>query len=370
MIVYYFGADSPWFGQDETTIRRRNMAILLTLSQQPSVEKVVNVVRTTRKGIFKTKNEKSSENPNIINLYIAPIVPERGALKIITRSINQFLLKRMNPSVFQNSLSNQKLAWCYWPQGFEDFEFLGLDMEMVFDTDHNIIDDPNVLNEKKSQRTKLLLRAGKKAKYVLSSSRSMLDWYHNNGFSNTQLVMNGVFEDRIDLEPITIVNKPYQVTYCGTLSKWLKMDWLLKIINEKPDWKFTIIGDNYKSEVSSKLEQISNVELLGYLEPKEVDSVIKQSNVCFGLYQKDKALDVNSMKLYDYLAQGVSVVVNEYHPNLNQDFADLLNIASTYEEFKSLLEQPNSFSKQKIENFLMSATWNQKIQPIIEPLND
>src|SRR5690606_30206383 len=100
---------------------------------------------------------------------------------------------------------------------------------------------------------------------------------------------------------------------------------------------FNFIGNNYKTDISETLKKYPSVKLHGILEPMEVDAIIKRSNVCFGLYQKNEALDVNSMKLYDYLAQGIPVVVNEYHPNLGNDFGYLLNIASTYDEFKRLL---------------------------------
>ena len=367
MIVYYFGADAPWIEQNESNIRRRNMAILQAIAQNEQITKIYNIIRTQRASLGKKSKTQSSEHPKIENVFIAPILPERGILNYL-RPLNSFLLKYMNRKVFKQSAHTKQIAWCYWPKGFEDFQLLNLSMDMVFDTDHNIIHDPNVVAEQRAKIEQQLTEIGHSAKMILSSSRSMLEWYHNNEFSNTELLLNGVFADRINSKPTTKSKESYQVTYCGTLSKWMKLDWLLQIIEEKPDWKFTFIGDNYKSEVSSKLEHFSNVELLGYLEPKEVDFFIRQSNVCLGLYQKESALDVNSMKLYDYLAQGVPVVVNDYHPNLSQDFGECLNIAATYEEFKSLLEAPKSINEKQLEAFLNGSTWNQRVNPILDKL--
>lgn len=365
MIVFYFGADSAWKQGCENSIRRRNMAILIALSEQPSVTKVYNIVRCTRDLVIKKWKEKESENTAIVNLYIAPIVPERGILRWMARPINRFLLKKMNSKAIHTSKKNKNLAWCYWPKGFEDFDYLRLDMDMIFDTDHNIIDEPNI--ENRLERKQLLLKAGTRAKYIVSSSRSMLDWLHQDGLKNTELLMNGVFDSRINLKSSNSETR-YNVTYSGTLSKWMKIDWLTKIVRDQPHWTFNFIGDNYKTDIVSRLEQFPNVKMFGFLAPQEVDAIIKKSNVCFGLYLKEEALDVNSMKLYDYLAQGIPVVVNDYHSHLEQDFNGLLNIASTYEEFKSLLEHPKPINHEVLEQFLINATWKQRLKPILEQL--
>ncbi|TXD81359.1 glycosyltransferase family 4 protein [Subsaximicrobium wynnwilliamsii] len=365
MILYYFGADTAWHEQSAAALNRRNMALLFALSNQESISTVYNVIRSTRSTVFKNRKKQKLATTKIINVYVAPIFPERGFLNHITRPINRMLLKMMHPKVFEASTVGKKLAWCYWPKGFEDFEFMGIDMELIFDTDHNIIDEPNIGNEKKEERRLLLLRAGKKAKYILSSSRSMINWYQQYGLSNTKILMNGLFEERVNLTPNLKENKNYVVTYCGTLSKWLKLDWLFKILHERPEWSFNFIGANYQTDITTQLEEFSNVNLCGFLNPKQVDEILKQSDVCFGLYQKDPSVDVNSMKLYDYLAQGIPVVVNNYHSNLKEDFNDLLNIANTYEEFESLLANPKQMNLNKVEQFLEASTWNYRVKNII-----
>lgn len=368
MIVYYFGADSAWSPEAQSEIRRRNMAILSAISNQSSVTKVYNVIRSTRSVVLGNRNKAHNTEEKIFNLYIAPIVPERGFLKQFARPINQWLLKKIYSKEFSSSNSEKKLGWCYWPKGFLDFEYMDLDMDMVFDTDHNIINEPNNEKADSEAREKLLLQAGKRAKYILSSSRSMLDWYNKKGLLNTKILMNGVTWQRVNLNPLAHKNNTYTVTYCGTLSKWIKTDWLFKVIQEHPEWHFNFIGTNYKTNIDAELAKFSNVTLLGFLEPKEVDHIIKQSDVCFGLYQKDNALDVNSMKLYDYLAQMVPVVVNDYHAYLNEDFNTLLNIARSYEEFEKLLANPLKNNRNELNQFLYSSTWNQRVKNIFNDI--
>ena len=322
MVVYYFGADAPWAAQTEGDINRRNMAVLLTLAQQPQVEVVYNIIRCTRTLLFKKTLQIRSQHPKIKNLYIAPIVPETGVLKWLTRPINHWILKGLYKGALKRH--KQAISWCYWPKGYSDYKFLGLENPMLFDTDHNIIDNPYISEAEKPKRAALLEEAAHKATYVLSSSRSMLHWFQDKGFSNTRLLMNGVFGSRIQTDH-QIHHDTYQVTYCGTLSKWIKLDWLLQMAKDQPQWLIHIIGQNYKTELSAQLQDIANIRLHGFLKPSEVDRILQTTDVCIGLYREDKGLDVNSMKLYDYLAKGLPVVVNNYHPHLKDDFNGSLN---------------------------------------------
>lgn len=368
MIIFYFGADKAWSNQDENAVYRRNMAILLALSKSIKVEKVFNVVRSTRKIVLNEKFQEKSKNPKIENIYIAPIFPESNGLKRFTRPLNNSLLRSLYPYLFK---SNQNiLSWCYWPKGFLDYEYFNLNCAMVFDTDHNIIDDPNIPVEQKEKRKLLLLKIAKQSKYIISSSRSMLQWYTDHNLTHTMLIMNGVVEQRINLSAVPNSSDNYQVTYCGTLSKWIESSWLIQIIEEHPQWTFNFIGKDYKTDIERTLQTFSNVRMYGFLEPTDVNVLLKQSNVCFGLYKKDAALDVNSMKLYDYLSQGLPVVVNDYHEYLTEDFNDLLNVATTYDEFKAMLKDPKPINKEKLQEFLRESTWDRRIEYLLNVIND
>nr|WP_321222059.1 glycosyltransferase [uncultured Psychroserpens sp.] len=366
MIVYYFGADSPWQKQTEKDIRRRNMAVLLSIAKQPEVTLVYNVIRCTRDLLLNKTLQKQSSNLKIQNLYIGAILPERSLIKVLTRPLNKLILKLLNP---KKLISKNTLSWCYWPKAYEDYKFLGLNNRMVFDTDHNIIEDPNLKSSQKDKREKLLLLAGKDAELVLSSSRSMLDWYDQRGFVNLKIMMNGVFKSRIAISNLNNdANNKFTVTYCGTLSKWVKVDWLIKMAQDQPDWIINIIGKNYETTINSKLEGFSNIKLHGFLEPKHVDVVLQETNVCIGLYREEEALDVNSMKIYDYLAQGKPIVVNNYHANIGNDFNNLVEVANDYENFIKSLKQAKAIDTDNLKQFLNDATWYNRVQSIIQAL--
>ncbi|WP_178990259.1 glycosyltransferase [Winogradskyella schleiferi] len=367
MIVYYFGADSPWYNQSEIDINRRNMAVLLAIAEQPNIKLVYNVIRCTRALLFNKKDQIVSLHPKIKNVYIAIILPERGVLKKITQPLNRVLLKTFLP---KEKKGQNNLSWCYWPRGYEDYKFLGLLDRMVFDTDHNIIEDPNLAQNHKKNRTQLLIEAGNRAEIILSSSRSMIAWYTSKGFNNTKMLMNGVFKSRVHF--VDTVNKAgddFQVTYCGTLSKWIKLEWLLKMAKDQPNWTINIIGKNFKTELADEFEIYKNIKMHGFLKPSEVDAILQKTNVCIGLYREEPALDVNSMKIYDYLAKGLPVVVNKYHAHLGEDFEHLIMVEDNYTDFVSAIKYAKPIEKDKLKPFLNNVTWQNRVKALTQSID-
>jgi glycosyltransferase involved in cell wall biosynthesis len=363
MIVYYFGADAPWENQRESDINRRNMAVLLAIAEQANVKLVYNVIRCTRALLLNKKNQKKSFHSKIENIYIGAILPERGLFKVFFRPLNKLFLIMLNHKVVS---SEDTVSWCYWPKGYEDYKFLGIDNRMIFDTDHNIIDDPNLPEDKKGVRSQLLLEAGNKAELILSSSRSMISWFKEKGIGNTNIMMNGVFSSRVNLTKTDKLDDNFQVTYCGTLSKWVKVDWIINMAKYQPDWIINIIGKNYKTEIADQLLPITNIILHGFLKPNKVDDILKKTDVCIGLYIEEAGLDVNSMKLYDYLAQGLPVVVNRYHSNLIEDFDGLIDVVHGFNDFITTIKTTKTKDLESLQSFLTKVTWKNRVKPIIQ----
>ncbi len=367
MVIYYFGADGPWNEQNENDIHRRNMAILLTLSTSEKVSIVYNVLKTTRKRVLSKKFHTISKNKKIKNIYVAPILPEKGFLKFLFKPFNKLALSLVYPHFFL--AKKNSLSWCYWPKGYIDYKFLGFNNMMIFDTDHNIIDDPNIEFKDKAKREDILIKAGNEAKVILSGSRTMLEWYHKRNLNNTRLTLNGFFNSRINLSDYS-EPKDFTVTYCGTLSRWMKVDWITRMAKEHTSWKIKIIGQNYKTTISQELKEVQNIELYGFLPANEILEIIKKSNVCIGLYNEHNALDGNSMKIYDYLSQGRPVVVNNYHPHLQKDFNNLIEVVNTFDEFIEKIKMVQTPDQNRVKLFLNTSSWRTRIDPILNQFNE
>lgn len=351
--------------------RRRNTYILKALVESRNVTSVFTVKRVPRLN-FLSYLKKRSNTSAIKDIFYFSLLPDRY-FKKVNQKIAKFLISlQVKNSVWQSK--DQIIIWSYWPQGFCDAIYLDLPGRWIFDTDHNIIDDPNLNTKDIPARVALLEYTIKRCDTIISSSRSMLDWYHKNGYFNTVLLMNGVDSERFKTSTsnqLSHISRPI-IGYVGTLSSWINYDWFIRLIEENPQWNFVIVGKAYQATAHRKLENYKNVHLLGSKSAKEVPAIIKKFDVAIGLYKKQEGLDVNSMKLYEYLAAKIPVVVNDYHEFLEEDFADLIDVVCNYQDFVSQVQfyitngyTPNC---EKLNSFLEDSSWQNRVDNFIRSL--
>jgi len=267
--------------------------------------------------------------------------------------------------------SGEDIAWCYWPKGYLLFKRSGARGRLIFDTDHNIVSDPNIPSHLKSERIRLLKEIGQRAEIILSSSRTMIEWYNKLGVRETVLLMNGVDPSRFNNVRATTLDIPTPVIgYVGSLSRWVLYEWLVALAKEQPDWNFIIIGRPVSDDQYKELELFPNVYFLGPKTYQEVPSFMKSFDIALGLYRPHPALDVNSMKLYEYIAAGVPVVSSNYHPNLSFDFSGLIETAATYQSFKQKISETLStrdkIGSKEVNDFLRASSWENRVFQFIQ----
>jgi glycosyltransferase involved in cell wall biosynthesis len=271
----------------------------------------------------------------------------------------------------KNLNKSENIVFCYWPAGFEQAMELQIRGRYFFDTDHNIIDDENLQAFRKKKQEKILLEAGKRSEYVISSARSMLQWYHNRGFENTYFMRNGISPERYNnLEAIKQNFKGPIIGYIGTISKWIDYKALEYLLKGNPSWNFLIYGKSYKNKISEDLERISNCHFMGSLKPEQVPATIKSFTAGINLYRKEPWLDVDSMKIYEYLAAGTPVVSIKYHDYLEEDFDGLLNLAEDKKEMNFILRQivEGKIKKKDASSFLRESSWEQRVKKFYEEI--
>ncbi len=140
----------------------------------------------------------------------------------------------------------------------------------------------------------------------------MLDWFRDHGFDKGVLLRNGVESGRFQPASQPAGEKPFTIGYCGTLSRWIDYELFANLARKNPQWKFVIIGKPWLTEDWRVLEGLPNVSLLGEKQADEVARLIPTFDAALNLYRKHPALDVDSMKLYEYIAAGVPVVSTRY----------------------------------------------------------
>lgn len=365
MNVYYFGADNSWEELLKFGFRRRNTCILKALAESTQTDNVYVLRKATRSEFLKQLLKKKRPEGKVRDIVFASLLPDKWFGKWNAR-LNAFVLHRLCGRERPTDI-----LWAYWPKGYFAALGSGLKGTIVFDADHNIIDDPSISPADRPLREQHLLAIGAGSRYLLSSTRSMLDWFQAHGFDKGVLLRNGV--DAARFQPPSKANEAFTIGYCGTLSRWIDYDLFAALATRNPQWKFLIIGKPWLTEDWKVLEGLSNVQLLGEKKADEVARLLPTFDAALNLYRKHPALDVDSMKLYEYIAAGVPVVSTRYHDFLREDFEDILLLGENLETIEQLLQDLEKGQQgdraAKTPGFLRRSAWNTRIDEFLNVLS-
>ncbi|MBU2652042.1 MAG: glycosyltransferase [Bacteroidetes bacterium] len=370
MRLLYFGSDHPWPDLLKEGFRRRNTWLLKTFNESTYFSEVINVRKTTF-GSFFVKLFRPCYGKHYHDLYYTSFFPvwlKGSFFRMADRLLNRlfFLIQG-----YRNLSRNENIIFCYWPKGYTQARELKLRGRYFLDTDHNIIDDENLHSHKKEEQEKLLLDAGKNCEYVISGARSMLKWYFEHGFENIYFMRNGIYPKPFEeAEPAILgFGKPV-IGYIGTISKWIDYQALDYLIRKNPSWNFLVYGAAFKNKISEELATQPNCHFMGPLKPENVPETIKSFTAGLNLYRNESWLDVDSMKIYEYLAAGTPVVSLEYHPFLVEDFDGLLYLAKDAEEMDRILNDivKGNIRPRDAGQFLEENSWKQRVDAFYEEI--
>jgi len=376
--VYYFGADAPWEELVVHGFRRRNTCFLQSLVNNKDVSNIYVVRQSSRSDIIKNILKSKRVTPKVKDIFTASFLPERKWIPF-SKQINKLFIGFLIFLQTGRFNKSSDIIWIYWLAAYLFARRIDIKGRYIFDVDHNIIGDDNLPDSEKDRVSKLLEDVGRNSEYILSSSRSMISWFEDRGFSNCLTVRNGIdpsrFTDKLQ-EPTELSKIAHpRILYVGTLSKWINTEILLLLIKKHPEWNFIFIGGNYKTGLSDELNTLSNVSLLGFKFADEVPSYMKNVDVALGMYRDIEWCDVDSMKFYEYLAASVPVVTTNYHPNIYSDFDELIQPSNKLEKLEEIITDILSKSdKEKNEwtvkalNFGNTNTWNNRIKGVIKVL--
>ncbi len=369
MTLFFFGADKPWKVLQEYGFRRRNTWMLKAFYDSNAFPKIYVVFKTTRVKAFKALF--ILKRSAIKDIFIASILPEFIAIGLL-KNINYYLFKlQLRLQGVVNINDSNSIIWCYQQKGYQDAKSLNLKGRYFFDTDHNIIDDINLEPKRREIQKKAILRAAMDCELVISSARSMLMWYKNQGFNNILRIRNGVCLERfINIKKSK--NKKITIGYLGTLSKWIDYELFENLVKSKKNFYFIIIGDSYKSDGIKIFEKYSNVVFVGNKAASEIPQLLGEFDIALNLYKNDDWLDVDSMKIYEYMAAGIPVVTSNFHDYLEEDFDKLLYIGRNLEEIEShinyLIENP--LKNEYAYDFLKKNSWSERVKYFLKQIEN
>lgn len=371
-VLLYFGADSSISTlNDSIGFHRRNTNFLKALGASDEIQLVVNVQFVTREHWWTAKKSQDIQQ-GILDVYVSGLLPN---LLPFAGFLNKVLMRRHIEKKIRAAGQSTKhvLCWCYWPSGYTLWQRFWHRSTLVFDADHNIVENPHDKKEIQLSKAHQLEQVLDEATLFISSSRTMNEWAAARSKCPILLTMNGIDPKRFKGMAKKSSSADLTVGYVGQLSKWMDLNMLESLIKGHPNIQFKIAGPNHQTDASDRLGAFQNVVLEGKIQPNELPAFLSSIDVGLSIYRKLPALDVNSMKIYEYLAAHLPVIALKNHDQLGADFDYLLNVA---EDQKSIFDALASIDKgttdqtwhQKVDEFLARSTWESRVTEVIETL--
>ena len=184
----------------------------------------------------------------------------------------------------------------------------------------------------------------------------------------------------------TATEKKYDLIYSGGFSEWKGIDTVLSslpnVIENHPNLKILFVGAN--EEQKNNYEKLvasygisSNINIKGKIPHLVIPELLNKSKVGIiaGSYKEDGMLFTSPLKLYEYLASGISVVAPSI-PSLMTALPDnLVHWAipgqpdSYSQAILSALEDTSTTKSDKRIQYAMNFTWDKRALKLIDFLN-
>ncbi|MCK5215604.1 MAG: glycosyltransferase [Candidatus Omnitrophica bacterium] len=178
------------------------------------------------------------------------------------------------------------------------------------------------------------------------------------------LFRRAVDEDLPVPEDMRDIPRPI-IGYFGFLSDdWIDVKLLGSLAKAHTDWSIVLIGRS-KGDFTEKCSQ-PNIHFLGLKPFESLPAYTKAFDVgIIPFARNDLTLSSNPLKLYEYLAGGLSVVSVDI-PEVHR-FSHLIEIAQTAEEFSNKIEKILSgvnVSARELSDAVKQESWDNRIEEI------
>lgn len=371
-IILYFGADASSAELNESIgYHRRNTHVLKALGASDEIQLVVNVQFVIRRKWWAAMKSLDIKH-GIMDVYVTGLFPR---ILPFSSFLNRALMRRhiKKKIVAAGQLTKLIICWCYWPSGHTDWKRFWHRSTLVFDADHNIVDNPHDSKETQLLKIHQLKKVLDQATLFISSSRTMNEWASSRSACPVLLTMNGIDTKRFEGLTRKRCRTDFTVGYVGQLSKWMDLKMLECLIKYHPNIQFKIGGPNYQTNASKRLGVYQNVTLHGKIQPEELPTFLSTIDVGLSIYRDLPAVDVNSMKIYEYLAAHLPVIALKNHDNLEVDFNYLLNVAEDQKSLFAALAAVKNIPEdpawhRKVDDFLARSTWENRVTEVIDTL--
>jgi len=165
-------------------------------------------------------------------------------------------------------------------------------------------------------------------------------------------------------EDLKCIPKPIAI-YVGAVHEWFGIDFLIEVAKRCRNISFVIIGN--VSTNKTKLENISNIFLLGRKDYKEIPGYIFNSDVGIITFNVSHPVvkTVNPIKMYEYMACSLPVVATKWKEL--ELIGSPIHLADSPWEFTKILYNVLKVGKkEKYLKFARANSWEERFKRIIK----
>ena len=170
-------------------------------------------------------------------------------------------------------------------------------------------------------------------------------------------------------EDLADIPRP-RIGFYGTLGHWVDLELIEHLASACPHWSYVFIGllqvPQFDLEV---LQRLRNVHFLGVRDYDDLPAYLQHVDVWWLPFRRDEmTLDVDPLKVYEYLAAGKPVVATKLSEM--EKFAPLVELAAREDEFKARIEAflNQTDNEERIQArmaFAAQNTWEERGRTIV-----
>jgi glycosyltransferase involved in cell wall biosynthesis len=319
-----------------------------------------------------TKFEEIS--PGIFVYTPPPLLPFANLHPGINK-LNQYFLAQGLKDIYRTLKFSDPLLWTYLPNNVDILKHLRHSL-LIYDCADEHASFPGFINPQtvSKMENRLLGRAD----FVFASAQEL----YNKRVKicpHIRLINNGAdfghfqqaFKEMLPIpEDIAALPKPI-AGYIGAISTWLDLELLQGLATAYPQWSIVMIGPQ-----DIDLTTLKNCQNIFWLGPKPysmLPSYLQRFDLCLIPFViNDLTVNVNPVKLYEYLAAGKPVLTTAL-PEVRQ-FSNYIAIAETKADFVTLaareISANNNLKSKQRQEIALANSWDLRFKEMLAVILD
>jgi len=162
-----------------------------------------------------------------------------------------------------------------------------------------------------------------------------------------------------------------RVGYLGNLRLEIDVELLGRLARHNPQWQFVFVGPVQKTQMTTRLRLLPNVEMLGCQPYDNLPAILECFDVGLAPFRLNAFTEaINPLKIYEYMAAGVPIVASDL-PELRR-FADIIRLVeNTPEAFAEAITAVLGADRETLRRKLIATareyTWEAICRRVIVP---